>query len=524
MNKKSIISLVLCISMLFQAIGVSFSVSAAEQENVSQYVTKNGEFKLLKEGSTEKVNIWDENGNQTEKISVGDSIFFEYNWSVSPENMENIRSGTYFNVKLPSQDYITIPHFNGELKDSQGDIIGTYDVVNNEIIVTFSDAVNEKSEIVNGFFNFSGIVSKGGDNIYIGEKDSEEIVINIEEKETPPGPVDPEKGPSEEKMKDEELPFKKVGKQEGNNNMLSWNMTVNYRELYNLVSNNPVVDVTPKSNVLLEDILPEGVNVNYPVSGSEFPTYSLLVPVFAPTPEGEMSGYAATYLQKKMEIKTPSEGQSYEDFKEIIRKSQVPTMGIFENKVLIGFGNLPGNGDTYYGLAGSKAEFENTIDHKVEIGHITKDQADRMKEVYGPNGPTGGKVLGYSATVYTVVTGDSGTYRNDATLEWDNNSEENAGIDIKFVKHEAGVDTNTRIDVQALKVWNDSDNKYEKRPTGINIQLFADGEKEGEVINLNESNNWQYKWENLYKYRQDGSKEIIKYEVKEVDVPLGYNQ
>lgn len=80
------------------------------------------------------------------------------------------------------------------------------------------------------------------------------------------------------------------------------------------------------------------------------------------------------------------------------------------------------------------------------------------------------------------------------------------------------IEENTQVSVK--KVWNDSNNLYEKRPDSIKVKLYKDGNQYGDVIELSESNLWKHSWTNLPKY--DGNKNEIEYTVKEVSVPEGY--
>ena len=75
------------------------------------------------------------------------------------------------------------------------------------------------------------------------------------------------------------------------------------------------------------------------------------------------------------------------------------------------------------------------------------------------------------------------------------------------------------------KIWKDEENRDGLRPASIWIQLYANGEAEGEKVELNTENDWSYTWDDLDQY-QDGT--LITYTVDEVDengnsyVPSGY--
>ena len=86
--------------------------------------------------------------------------------------------------------------------------------------------------------------------------------------------------------------------------------------------------------------------------------------------------------------------------------------------------------------------------------------------------------------------------------------------------------TNTphETEVTVIKVWKDNDDKKEKRPENIQVQLYqtiGDGEETayGEPVTLSEETGWTYTWEHLP--AKQGEAEIT-YRVDEVSVPKGY--
>ncbi|MBE6731079.1 MAG: Cna B-type domain-containing protein [Ruminococcaceae bacterium] len=71
-----------------------------------------------------------------------------------------------------------------------------------------------------------------------------------------------------------------------------------------------------------------------------------------------------------------------------------------------------------------------------------------------------------------------------------------------------------KVAVMVTKDWADSDNIEGFRPESITVELLANGEKVDGVADavLNEENNWQYKFDDLYKFENG---EAIVYTVKE---------
>ncbi len=62
------------------------------------------------------------------------------------------------------------------------------------------------------------------------------------------------------------------------------------------------------------------------------------------------------------------------------------------------------------------------------------------------------------------------------------------------------------------KVWDDSENQDGKRPEGVEVELYANGNPTGKKVTLNEVNKWTYTWEDLDE-KANGKK--ITYSVKE---------
>lgn len=70
------------------------------------------------------------------------------------------------------------------------------------------------------------------------------------------------------------------------------------------------------------------------------------------------------------------------------------------------------------------------------------------------------------------------------------------------------------------KVWDDNNNAAGKRPSSIQVQLYANGVVYEDAITLSSSNSWAHLWTNLPK--KDASGNAIVYTVKEISAPAGY--
>lgn len=76
-----------------------------------------------------------------------------------------------------------------------------------------------------------------------------------------------------------------------------------------------------------------------------------------------------------------------------------------------------------------------------------------------------------------------------------------------------------RTSVTVTKAWVDNDNKGNKRPSEIKVQLYADGRESGSSVTLNEANKWTYTWTGLDE-KNGGT--TIAYTVKEIGTVDGY--
>jgi hypothetical protein len=72
-----------------------------------------------------------------------------------------------------------------------------------------------------------------------------------------------------------------------------------------------------------------------------------------------------------------------------------------------------------------------------------------------------------------------------------------------------------------IKIWEDWNNKFKKRPSFVEIQLYKNNSKEGEPIIFSDFNNWSHTWEHLPRYNSSTGYEIP-YRIDEVLPIKGY--
>lgn len=83
--------------------------------------------------------------------------------------------------------------------------------------------------------------------------------------------------------------------------------------------------------------------------------------------------------------------------------------------------------------------------------------------------------------------------------------------------------TNTKSEKTSLTVyknWNDENNKNNKRPDKIRVELLKNGSETGKTAELSSKNGWKYVFEDLPKCDEKGKQ--IDYSVKELNLPAGY--
>lgn len=73
--------------------------------------------------------------------------------------------------------------------------------------------------------------------------------------------------------------------------------------------------------------------------------------------------------------------------------------------------------------------------------------------------------------------------------------------------------------VTVTKGWDDGNNQDGNRPESIEVQLYANGEPEGEAVELTSEDDWTYTWQGLA-LNEEG--EAIEYSVEELNVPEEY--
>ncbi|MBJ8326277.1 Cna B-type domain-containing protein, partial [Streptococcus pacificus] len=76
-----------------------------------------------------------------------------------------------------------------------------------------------------------------------------------------------------------------------------------------------------------------------------------------------------------------------------------------------------------------------------------------------------------------------------------------------------------KTSIRVTKAWIDNNNQDGIRPDSIKVQLYADGEKSGDAVDVTATDNWSYTWSDL---PEKAAGKVIVYSVQEVGTVTGY--
>ena len=185
------------------------------------------------------------------------------------------------------------------------------------------------------------------------------------------------------------------------------------------------------------------------------------------------------------------------------------------------------SGDTYKtGIININGDYTGSFSFDSLPSGIKIYNASTSQEVTGPLTVGMQIYFTYDGTITSDMQINL-NYKYDTTevfyLKASNSSNQDlVGLD---VKNNSGTLTLTakedkKVSYTVVKKWNDSNNKDNLRPNSIKVQLKADDKAYGNLIELNESNNWTYTWGDLPEKSSQGT---IKYSVEEIGNLTNYN-
>lgn len=401
--------------------------------------------------------------NGSTVIHVNDRLQWNYRWNVSPENTRNISSGDYFQVTLNgvNAEYFTATSLANRGIYKDGVRIGIFSVSGNIAKITFTEGIQSAYSIDDGFMQVEFRAAKESATTIYQDGGSTPIQVTIL-------PGDPNADVSNGLATGED--FYKYGDEKAG--YIRWTFRVNQANLERMISTRSRI-VTPKA--WIEDILPAELDMEditrtdvQTAWGTEYVDKRVYIGTVISKLRWDGStevlddafrypGFDIGY----QEWVKQNPGESYSDFKSRVLSMQPFTVGIYKtNKtyVIINLGDIPSNHLTYYQMLEREAGLPGVSGAQLlEVGMndsgLTEDQKQRVRYIYGPNGPSNGKVMSYNIDFYTKPKNGKGEYRNTATLNWGTNGSKDQAVTINYQGSDAGFDITPKTSVEVQKYW-----------------------------------------------------------------------
>ncbi|WP_407855093.1 Cna B-type domain-containing protein [Enterococcus hailinensis] len=170
---------------------VRVASAAASEETARDITTLTGSNKMVV-SKTDGKTIFDsatltKDGKTIDQadIQLNDNLLLQYNWSLPEDLRKNIKTGDYFNFKIPDKFTITAEMLSGNLSDSNGNTFGTFTINKDGTAkITFTKAVETNSGI-KGTLNVAGVVNEtqidnpGKTEITVPFTDDDKVVVPI---------------------------------------------------------------------------------------------------------------------------------------------------------------------------------------------------------------------------------------------------------------------------------------------------------------------------------------------------------
>lgn len=421
-----------------------------------------------------KILYLDNNGYYSEIVKgesypIGTKIKVSITWEIS--DLSEISVNDYFVFQLPV-DYLHFSHTTSPIpllsSDGLKTELGSYTISKTGLVtVTLNETGASQDQLLDGEFDFSGYISKSGKDLTIDILDTTYENIVFEDR---PTASFPEYSPKNE--------YGKIGSQVSNNNQLSWSIFANriygkqwFEYLTGATTNRPA----DMNNLVMTDTLSPGQSFR---NGS----MKIRLPLFVATADGKMSVNSAKLLVTDQFKKiTQAPGQSYTDFYNNV-VANAPSYGVYDsNRIIVSFGNLPYNGVS---TKISDAELEALFIKDAKVTDQT--QLDLSVAAYSETNEIQGNAVGYYISFETDVTGDSGTYTNQAIFTHENGSGNSNITEVEFTEVSGSVKPIdsasvllTKIDTNGRKLAGAEFDLYmygQSTPIKANLSTNSDGE------------------------------------------------
>ena len=373
-------------------------------------------------------------------LTSGAYVRIYIDWSIP--DMTDVHAGDTFTFTVNGDDHFLASDFgpvnlvdpttqkvigsyvvNGN-RDANGSMIPGQDIT---IVTTLSDDGAQFPSLHNGFFSLEGYVTGQGNDIVFTVNGQALPSIGVEPPTTGPLP---------------DTPLMKYGSQVAGQNQIVWSIGVNLDNIVDAYANYAVggSDPSPQQrNLLLTDDLQGGQAIT---SGG----VTVYMPVVATTDAGEAQTeqYAAFPITDLFALtdKSAADGMTQDEFASSVRMAAVPTIGVWENRVVyIGFGDVP-TGD-----GSSPLNIGNILDGQGEAGlswlleekGATPAQKAIIMKYFSASGPNKGDFTSFIVELRSDAS-ETGQYENNATLTYGDSGSEAAPGRAHFTVISGGVE------------------------------------------------------------------------------------
>lgn len=373
-------------------------------------------------------------------LTSGAYVRIYIDWSIP--DMTDVHAGDTFTFTVNGDDHFLASDFgpvnlvdpttqkvigsyvvNGN-RDANGSMIPGQDIT---IVTTLSDDGAQFPSLHNGFFSLEGYVTGQGNDIVFTVNGQALPSIGVEPPTTGPLP---------------DTPLMKYGLQVAGQNQIVWSIGVNLDNIVDAYANYAVggSDPSPQQrNLLLTDDLQGGQAIT---SGG----VTVYMPVVATTDAGEAQTeqYAAFPITDLFALtdESAADGMTQDEFASSVRMAAVPTIGVWENRVVyIGFGDVP-TGD-----GSSPLNIGNILDGQGEAGlswlleekGATPAQKAIIMKYFSTSGPNKGDFTSFIVELRSDAS-ETGQYENNATLTYGDSGSEAAPGSAHFTVISGGVE------------------------------------------------------------------------------------
>ncbi len=373
-------------------------------------------------------------------LTSGAYVRIYIDWSIP--DMTDVHAGDTFTFTVNGDDHFLASDFgpvnlvdpttqkvigsyvvNGN-RDANGSMIPGQDIT---IVTTLSDDGAQFPSLHNGFFSLEGYVTGQGNDIVFTVNGQALPSIGVEPPTTGPLP---------------DTPLMKYGSQVAGQNQIVWSIGVNLDNIVDAYANYAVggSDPSPQQrNLLLTDDLQGGQAIT---SGG----VTVYMPVVATTDAGEAQTeqYAAFPITDLFALtdESAADGMTQDEFASSVRMAAVPTIGVWENRVVyIGFGDVP-TGD-----GSSPLNIGNILDGQGEAGlswlleekGATPAQKAIIMKYFSTSGPNKGDFTSFIVELRSDAS-ETGQYENNATLTYGDSGSEAAPGSAHFTVISGGVE------------------------------------------------------------------------------------